>query len=50
LFVEFRNEGASKMYPAKLSRLTSMLASLGMSPADASRVSAAKLTVRDDFD
>lgn len=50
LFVEYRNHGIAELHPAKLSRLTSMLASLGMSPADASRVSAAKPPVRDDFD
>jgi hypothetical protein len=50
LFVEFRNGGAAKMHPAKLSRLTAMLSSLGMSPADASRVTAAPVRVTDDFD
>ncbi|MBQ4854423.1 hypothetical protein IMW82_07040 [Rhodanobacter sp. B2A1Ga4] len=37
LFVQFRADPAN-MHPAKLSRLTAMLSSLGMSPADASRV------------
>jgi hypothetical protein len=48
LFVEFRNEGA-KMHPAKLSRLTAMLSSLGMSPADASRVNAPPVRPTDDW-
>ena len=50
LFVEYRNHGIAEMHPAKLSRLTSMLASLGMSPADASRVHANPKPVRGDFD
>jgi hypothetical protein len=49
LFVEFRSAPA-KMHPAKLARLTAMLSNLGMPPADASRVSAAQLPVRGDFD
>lgn len=41
LFVQFRADPV-KFHPAKLARLTAMLASLGMSPADASRVSVPK--------
>jgi hypothetical protein len=50
LFVEFRAAPA-KFHPAKLSRLTAMLAALGMSPTDASRVSAPlSQPPGDDFD
>ena len=49
LFVEFRCAPA-KFHPAKLQRLTAMLSNLGMSPADASRVSAVKPRVPGDFD
>ena len=49
LFVEFRSAPA-KFHPAKLARLTAMLANLGMSPADASRVSVVKQRERGDFD
>ena len=49
LFVEFRSAPA-KFHPAKLARLTAMLSNLGMSPADASRVSVAKTPGRGDFD
>lgn len=44
LFVEFRAA------PAKLSRLTAMLAALGMSPADASRVTVPPKRACVDFD
>ena len=49
LFVEFRGAPA-KFHPAKLARLTAMLSNLGMSPADASRVSVARTPIRGDFD
>lgn len=49
LLVQFRADPAA-MHPAKLSRLTAMLASLGMSPADASRVAAAPVRKRNEFD
>lgn len=50
LFVEFR-AAPTKFHPAKLARLTAMLAALGMSPADASRVSVPRQPVRpDEFD
>jgi hypothetical protein len=49
LLVQFRADPAA-MHPAKLSRLTAMLASLGMSPADASRVAAAPVKARNEFD
>lgn len=40
LYVVLCTEGAAKMHPARLARLEMMLAKLGLSPADASRVSA----------
>lgn len=49
LFVQFRSDPAG-MHPAKLSRLTAMLAALGMSPADASRVTAKPPKERNVFD
>lgn len=49
LYVQFRNDPAG-MHPAKLSRLTAMLSSLGMSPADASRVVAKPPKERNPFD
>lgn len=50
LLVQFRAEPAA-MHPAKLSRLVAMLAALGMSPADASRVAAAPpAKARNPFD
>jgi hypothetical protein len=49
LLVEFRADPA-KFHPAKLQRLTSMLAALGMSPADASRVAAPPKAKRNEFD
>lgn len=49
LFVQFRASPAD-FHPAKLARLEMMLAKLGMSPADASRVSVARVPVRNDFD
>jgi len=49
LLVQFRADPVA-MHPAKLSRLTMMLASLGMSPADASRVAAAPMKARNEFD
>lgn len=49
LFVQFRNDPAG-MHPAKLSRLTAMLSSLGMSPADASRVRANPTNARNVFE
>lgn len=50
LLVQFRANPA-EMHPAKLSRLTACLSALGLSPADASRVSAAPpKPERGDFD
>jgi hypothetical protein len=50
LLVQFRADPAA-MHSAKLSRLVAMLAALGMSPADASRVTAtAPAKVRNPFD
>lgn len=49
LFVEFRSAPA-RFHPAKLARLTAMLSNLGMSPADASRVSVSPKSLGcDDF-
>lgn len=50
LFVVFKTEGAAKMNPARLARLEMMLAKLGLSPSDASRVSAVPPPQRGDFD
>lgn len=50
LYVQLRNEGAAEMHPARLARLEMMLAKLGLSPADASRVTAAPPPQRGDFD
>jgi len=49
LFAEFRAAPA-KFHPAKLARLEMMLSKLGMSPADASRVSASTPFTPGDFD
>ena len=49
LLVQFRADPAN-MHPAKLSRLTSCLSALGMSPADSSRVTAARSLNSGDFD
>jgi hypothetical protein len=50
LLVQFRADPAN-MHPAKLSRLTSCLSALGLSPADASRVVAAPpAKARNPFD
>ncbi len=49
LLVEFRADPAN-FHPAKLARLDMMLGKLGMSPSDASRVSAARVPGHGDFD
>lgn len=49
LFAQFR-AGPADFHPAKLARLEMMLAKLGMSPADASRVSCAPAPECIDFD
>jgi hypothetical protein len=48
LFSQFRNDPAG-MHPAKLLRLTAMLAGPGMSPANASRVVAKPAKTPNDF-
>lgn len=49
LLVQFRADPVN-FHPAKLGRLSAMLSQLGMSPADASRVSATPKRTRGDFD
>lgn len=41
LYVLFCEQGAAEMHPARLARMEMMLAKLGLSPSDASRVSVA---------
>lgn len=48
LFVQFRAAPA-EFHPAKLARLASMLSALGLSPSDASRVTAAPALERNEF-
>lgn len=50
LYVVFKTQGAANMPAALLARMEMMLSKLGLSPADASRVSAVPPQQRSDFD